>query len=92
MARISLFLFALFASVLLALASPVPASNGEILDIQKRLTHTGRVSYFFFFKIYHASGLMLILRTPGNLVPPWSVFFCVVLHLIIDRSLLTRQG
>jgi hypothetical protein len=44
MARIALFLFALFASVLLALTSPIPVANGELVDIEKRLTHTGRVS------------------------------------------------
>jgi hypothetical protein len=48
MARIALLLFALFASVLLALASPVPVADDEIVDIEKRLTHTGRVSFFSF--------------------------------------------
>jgi len=48
MARIALFLFALFASVLLALASPVPVANGGILDIERRVTRTGRVRFSFF--------------------------------------------
>jgi hypothetical protein len=46
MARVSLFLFALFASVLLALASPAPVVNGELVDIEKRLTRRGRGTWF----------------------------------------------
>jgi hypothetical protein len=46
MARIALFLFALFAFALLALASPVPVANGEILDIEKRVTRRGRGTWF----------------------------------------------
>jgi hypothetical protein len=55
MTRIALFFFALFASFLLALASPVPVVNGELVDIQKRLTRTGRVSFLSFFGVYHTS-------------------------------------
>ncbi|KIM35926.1 hypothetical protein M413DRAFT_325213 [Hebeloma cylindrosporum] len=44
--RIALFFFALFASVLLALASPVPVVNGELVDIEKRLTRSGRGTWF----------------------------------------------
>jgi hypothetical protein len=53
MTRIALFFFALIASVLLALASPVPVVNGELVDIKKRQTRTGRVSFLPFFCIYH---------------------------------------
>ena len=53
MTRIALFFFALFASVLLALASPVPVVNRELVDLEKRITHTGRVSFLSFFCIYH---------------------------------------
>jgi hypothetical protein len=52
MTRIALFFFALIASVLLAFASPVPVVNRELVDIEKRITHTGRVSYLSFFCIY----------------------------------------
>jgi len=46
MTRIALFFFALIASVLLALASPVPVVNGELVDIKKRQTRTGRGTWF----------------------------------------------
>ena len=49
MTRIALFFFALFASVLLALASPVPVGNGELI------TRTGRVSFLYLFCIYSTS-------------------------------------
>jgi len=48
MARLAILFFALFASVLLALATPVPVADGELVTIEKRLTHTGRVSFLFF--------------------------------------------
>lgn len=47
MSRIALFIFALFASIFLTLASPVPVQNRELVEVDKRLTRTGRVRYFF---------------------------------------------
>ena len=55
MTPIALFFFALIAPVLLAFASPVPVVNRELVDIEKRITHTGRVSLLSFFCIYHTS-------------------------------------
>ena len=38
-----------------------------------KASYTYRWSYCFFFGISHALWLMVILRIPGNLVPPWLV-------------------
>ena len=38
---------ALFASVSFTFASTVPVVNGELVNIEKRITHTGAVISFF---------------------------------------------
>ncbi|KAJ3507043.1 hypothetical protein NLJ89_g6522 [Agrocybe chaxingu] len=47
MSRVAFFLFALFASVLLALAAPVPVQDGELVELEKRLTRVGRGTWFY---------------------------------------------
>lgn len=45
MSRALLFVFALFASVLLVLGSPIPVNEtGADVELEKRITHAGRVS------------------------------------------------
>lgn len=44
MARIELFLFALLASLVVVLASPVPVHDIQVLE--KRVQHTGRGTWF----------------------------------------------
>ncbi|RDB15327.1 hypothetical protein Hypma_004772 [Hypsizygus marmoreus] len=50
MLRIAIFLFALFASVFVAFASPVlvPSDNANVtlVDLEKRITHVGRGTWF----------------------------------------------
>ncbi|KAF5315051.1 hypothetical protein D9619_007416 [Psilocybe cf. subviscida] len=46
MSRIALFILALFASIFLTLASPVPVQNRELVEVDKRLTRTGRGTWF----------------------------------------------
>ncbi|TFK39040.1 expansin family protein [Crucibulum laeve] len=46
MYRTALFLFAFFASLLAVIASPVPVANGELIDVEKRLTRDGRATWF----------------------------------------------
>ncbi|KAF9005436.1 Non-catalytic module family EXPN protein, partial [Cyathus striatus] len=46
MYRFTLLIIALFASVLVSLASPVPVADGQLVDIEKRLTRTGRGTWF----------------------------------------------
>ena len=74
MTRIALFFFALIASVLLAFASPVPVVNGELVNIEKRQTRTGRVSF-----LVHLSQTMTdnYLRIVGHLVQSWLVLLYV---------------
>jgi len=47
MSRIALLLFTIFASVLLTLASPVPVVDGELIDVEKRVTHVGRGTWYY---------------------------------------------
>lgn len=44
MLRIALVLF---ASVLLTLAAPVPVVDGELVDVEKRITHVGRGTWYY---------------------------------------------
>ncbi|KAH0586537.1 hypothetical protein J132_08247 [Termitomyces sp. J132] len=48
MFRISLLLFALFASVVVTIAVPVPGSfaNSTVVSLEKRITHVGRGTWF----------------------------------------------
>jgi len=36
----------MFASILLVLGSPLPVSGTEVVDLEKRITHTGRGTWF----------------------------------------------
>ncbi|PPR05919.1 hypothetical protein CVT26_008813 [Gymnopilus dilepis] len=47
MSRLALFIYALFASVLLSLASPVPVMNGELVNLEARLTRVGRGTWYY---------------------------------------------
>ncbi|KAF8968964.1 expansin family protein [Flammula alnicola] len=47
MARIALFVFALFASILLSIASPVPVIDAQLVDLERRITHVGRGTWFY---------------------------------------------
>ncbi|KDR82366.1 hypothetical protein GALMADRAFT_133997 [Galerina marginata CBS 339.88] len=47
MSRVALFLFAFFASVMMTFASPVPVMDGELVDVQRRVTHVGRGTWFY---------------------------------------------
>jgi len=48
MYRIAFFLFALFASIAVTIASPVPSpdTNATMVDLVKRVTHVGRGTWF----------------------------------------------
>jgi len=47
MSRALLFIFAIFASILLVLGSPIPTNGSEIdVELEKRITHTGRGTWF----------------------------------------------
>lgn len=43
MTRIALFIFAFFASIMVTLAAPIPVENGELVELDRRLTRQGRV-------------------------------------------------
>ncbi|KAF8904119.1 RlpA-like double-psi beta-barrel-protein domain-containing protein-containing protein [Gymnopilus junonius] len=47
MSRLTLLAFAFFTSVLLALASPVPVVNRELVNIEARLTRVGRGTWYY---------------------------------------------
>ncbi|KAF9561092.1 hypothetical protein CPC08DRAFT_707664 [Agrocybe pediades] len=47
MSRLTFVLFAFFTCLLLALASPVPVKDGELVDIEKRITHVGRGTWYY---------------------------------------------
>lgn len=44
MSRLALYILALLVSVILTFASPVPVINGELVEMEKRVLHTGRVT------------------------------------------------
>ncbi|KAF8073422.1 RlpA-like double-psi beta-barrel-protein domain-containing protein-containing protein [Lyophyllum atratum] len=48
MYRVALFLFALFASIAVTIASPLPETytNATTVDLEKRVTHVGRGTWF----------------------------------------------
>ncbi|KAF9465753.1 RlpA-like double-psi beta-barrel-protein domain-containing protein-containing protein [Collybia nuda] len=46
MSRVAVFLFALFASIFVVLATPLPAANGTQVELEKRVTHVGRGTWF----------------------------------------------
>lgn len=43
MSRIALFIFAFFASIMTILAAPVPVADGQLVELDRRITHQGRV-------------------------------------------------
>jgi len=47
MTRITVLIFAFFASIMLALAAPVPVENGELVELDRRLTRQGRGTWFY---------------------------------------------
>lgn len=66
MPRVALLFFALFASLFVVLATPIPVPNSDdtIVDLQKRITHSGgRVRPFYTvirpYSHIHSSGYMV---------------------------------
>ncbi|KAH9480184.1 hypothetical protein JR316_0006782 [Psilocybe cubensis] len=47
MSRIALVFFALFASIMMTIAVPVPVANGELVNVERRITHVGRGTWFY---------------------------------------------
>ncbi|KAI5119406.1 hypothetical protein M0805_005949 [Coniferiporia weirii] len=47
MLRVTLFLVAFFAFVLRVLATPLPLNGTSTVDVQKRVTHTGRGTWYY---------------------------------------------
>jgi len=49
MSRFALFILAcaLFASVTFTFASPAPVANGELVNLEKRITHVGRGTWYY---------------------------------------------
>ncbi|PPQ86326.1 hypothetical protein CVT25_005627 [Psilocybe cyanescens] len=47
MSRIALLFFALFASIMMTFAVPVPVANGELVNVERRITHVGRGTWFY---------------------------------------------
>jgi hypothetical protein len=43
MTRVALSIFAFFAYIALVFAAPVPVVDGELVQLERRITHTGRV-------------------------------------------------
>ena len=88
MTRIALFFFALITSILLALGSPVPVANDELVDLEKRQgTRTGRVSCLPFFCIYHKiDNYFAHRRALGTILV--SATLCCAPIIVTDRSLL----
>ncbi|KJA24385.1 hypothetical protein HYPSUDRAFT_136350 [Hypholoma sublateritium FD-334 SS-4] len=47
MTRAAFFIFAFFASIIITLAAPVPVENGELVELDRRLTRQGRGTWFY---------------------------------------------
>jgi len=64
MSRVAFIFFSFFACFLLVLASPVPVQNGELVNIEKRTTHVGRVgwSYHILFIPFRAHFRLFFFR------------------------------
>jgi hypothetical protein len=66
MSRTSI-LFVLFFCVIVAFAAPLQQSNATLAELDKRITHVGRVR----FTLFNATWCLLTrLLCPGNVVPP----------------------
>ncbi|KAF8182612.1 expansin family protein [Pholiota molesta] len=47
MTRVALSIFAFFAYIALVFAAPVPVVDGELVQLERRITHTGRGTWFY---------------------------------------------